>query len=79
MNMVNIGEAKAHLSEVLRRVEKGETILLARRNRPIAELRPIQEPRSELRPWGLCQGEFVVPSDFNDPVPDDVLDAFEGR
>lgn len=77
--MVNIGEAKAHLSEVLRRVEQGETIILARRNQPIAELKPIPKQGKELRPWGLCRGAFVVPDDFDEPLPDEILEAFEGR
>lgn len=33
----------------------------------------------KLRPYGLCAGEFVVPDDFDDPLPSDVLDLFEGR
>ncbi|HEV7238305.1 MAG TPA: hypothetical protein VGQ36_03620 [Thermoanaerobaculia bacterium] len=32
-----------------------------------------------LRPVGLATGEFVVPDDFDDPLPDELLDAFEGR
>ena len=31
------------------------------------------------RPFGLAKGEFVVPDDFDDPLPDDLLDAFEGN
>jgi hypothetical protein len=31
-----------------------------------------------LRPVGLAAGEFVVPDDFDDPLPDEILDAFEG-
>ena len=30
-----------------------------------------------LRPYGLCRGEFVVPNDFDAPLPDDVIEAFE--
>ncbi|MDM8532707.1 hypothetical protein QUF63_16215 [Anaerolineales bacterium HSG25] len=33
----------------------------------------------QTRPFGLCEGEFVVPDDFDDPLPDDILNAFEGR
>lgn len=77
--MVNIGEAKAHLSEVLRRVENGETIILARRNQPIAELKPIHGPETERRPWGLYRGQFVVPDDFDQPLPEHLQQAFEGR
>jgi uncharacterized protein (DUF433 family) len=31
------------------------------------------------RPFGLAAGQFVVPDDFDDPLPDELLDAFEGR
>ena len=33
----------------------------------------------ELRPFGLCAGDFVVPDDFDEPLPDDLLKAFEGE
>ena len=36
-------------------------------------------PQGELRPIGLAEGEFVVPEDFDDPLPDEILDAFEGK
>ncbi|MGK7961428.1 prevent-host-death protein [Crocosphaera sp.] len=32
----------------------------------------------QLRPFGLCAGEFTVPDDFDDPLPEDILNAFEG-
>ena len=31
------------------------------------------------RPFGLCAGEFTVPDDFDEPLPDHVLREFEGR
>ena len=36
-------------------------------------------PDSKLRPFGLCKGEFTVPDDFDAPLPEDVLNAFEGQ
>lgn len=36
--MVNVHEAKTHLSKLLERVEKGETIVIARAGKPVAEL-----------------------------------------
>ena len=36
------------------------------------------EPAQEGRPFGLCKGEFSVPDDFDEPLPDAVLDDFEG-
>lgn len=44
----------------------------------IEELRPIPSGK-QLRPFGLCAGEFTVPSDFDAPLPEDILSAFEGR
>ena len=79
MKMVNIAEAKAHLSQYLKRVERGETILLARRNRPVAELRPLSGRAGLPRPVGLCRGQFVLPDDFDAPLPASVLAEFEGR
>ena len=79
MIKVNIGQAKAHLSRYIKKVEHGETIVLARRNQPVAEIRPILKKIRRRRPMGLCAGEFVVPADFDAPLPDDLLDLFEGR
>ncbi len=61
------------------RVEQGETIILCRRNRPVAELRPIQAKRTAPRPIGLEKGRFVVGAGFDEPLPDDLLDAFQGQ
>ena len=78
MIRINISEAKTHLSKYLRRVKNGETIILCERNVPIAEISPIKANRG-LRPIGLYKGRFAVPDNFNDPLPDWLLDAFEGK
>jgi hypothetical protein len=36
-------------------------------------------PLSQPRPIGLAKGQFTVPDDFNAPLPEDVLQAFEGK
>jgi prevent-host-death family protein len=76
---INITEAKNHLSKYLRRVKKGETILLCERNVPIAEICPIKPESRQLRPIGLDKGRFTVPPSFFEPLPDWLLDAFEGK
>jgi len=69
MIQINIREAKSHLSRYLADLEKGETIILCRRNHPIAELRPIVRKEAQPRPIGLAKGTFVVPdSFFNDSI-----------
>ena len=77
MIRINIAEAKAHLSEYLNRVESGESVTLCRRNVPIAEIRPLPRPQREERPVGIDRG-MTVPASFFDPLPDELLDAFEG-
>ncbi|MCY3970674.1 MAG: type II toxin-antitoxin system prevent-host-death family antitoxin [Acidobacteria bacterium] len=77
MMRLNISDAKTHLSRYLERVERGETILLCRRNLPIAEIRPLPGRPSSRRPVGMDRG-LTVPPEFFDPLPDDILAAFEG-
>jgi prevent-host-death family protein len=69
MIRINIHEAKTHLSRYLKRVLKGETILLCKRNVPIAEIRPVGAGRTSRRPIGLAKGQFVIPPEFFEPLP----------
>jgi len=78
MKKVNLYEAKVHLSALVDRVAEGETVLICKRNVPAAELRPVPKPRRTRRPVGLLPG-FAVPAEFFEPLPDDLLEAFEGR
>lgn len=79
MTRANVHEVKANLSRLLERVEKGEHVLICRRNVPVAEIRPLPEARSTPRPIGLDRGRFRVPRSFFRPLPAGLLDAFEGR
>lgn len=79
MTRLNIHQAKTHLSRYIEKVEAGETFLICRRNVPIAEVRPLPKQRKKPRPIGLGKGEFVVGSEFFEPLPDDLLDLFEGK
>ena len=76
MTKLNIHEAKTHLSEYLENIARGETILLCKRNKPIAEIRPIRAERLEPRPVGLAKGQFSVPAEFFEPLPDEILSHF---
>lgn len=77
MIVVNVHEAKAKLSAYLDAVERGERVVICRRNRPVAELTAAPAPRRERRPLGLDKGRLDVPPSFFEPLPDDLLDAFE--
>ena len=78
MIRVNLADAKARLSQYLASVERGETVILCRRNVPVAEIRPLPRPLTQPRPVGT-DPDLVVPDSFFDPLPEDLLDAFEGR
>lgn len=43
------------------------------------ETRPAISNGKQLRPFGLCAGEFIVPADFDAPLPEEILSAFEGK
>lgn len=75
---INIHEAKAHLSEYLAKLADGETLIICKRNTPIAEVRRLPEAPDTPRPIGLARGTFSVPASFFDPLPDDLLRGFEG-
>ena len=79
MKKINIHEAKTHLSHYLEVVEHGETVLLCRRNQPIAELRPLATPSSKPRSIGLAKGKFKVPSSFFKDLPEETLALFRGE
>jgi prevent-host-death family protein len=79
MIRVNIHEIKARLAMYLGRVEAGETVIICRRNEPVAELRPLPGRVGERRPVGLQRGRIEIPESFFEPLPDEDLDAFEGR
>jgi prevent-host-death family protein len=73
---VNIHEVKARLSEYLEAVERGERVVICRRNRPVAELVPVGTVRTTARPLGGLRGRIDVPPTFFEPLPDDLLDTF---
>lgn len=67
------------MSRYLDRLAQGETIVLCKRNIPIAEIRPIPPDIKTERPIGLGKGEFSVPEEFFEPLPSDIIDSFEGQ
>lgn len=77
MKSVNVHEAKTHFSRLLAKVERGGEVVIARAGRPVARLVAI-EPPATLPTLGADAGTFVVPADFDAPLPSDLLDAFEG-
>ena len=76
MKTVNIHEAKTHLSRLLESVEEGDEVVIARAGKPIAKLVPLKpKPR---HPGGL-KGKIRIHPDFDEPLPQDIADAFRGE
>ena len=73
---VTVEEVKENPEAIIHRVVEGETVVVTERDRPIAEIRPIEKIKRP-RPFGLARGTFVVPDDFYAPLPEDVLRDFE--
>jgi prevent-host-death family protein len=78
MTQINIHEAKTHLSQLLSRAMLGEDIIIAKAGKPIVRLVPVEEPIED-RILGQDEGLFTIPEDFNAPLPEDILSAFEGN
>lgn len=72
---VNIHEAKTHLSKLLERVALGEEVVIAKAGKPVAKLVAI-DTQPKTRILGSAKGEFIVPDDFNDPLPKEIEDLF---
>lgn len=74
---VNIHEAKTHFSSLIRRVQAGEEIVIARAGRPVARLVPA-DPKPPRRVPGSARGMgLVIRDDFDDPLPPEIQRYFE--
>ena len=79
MTQVNIEDIQRDPSKYLQRVEAGESLLILRAGKPIAEVNPIGAALKAARPFGLSAGKFTVPDDFDAPLPEEILNSFEGK
>jgi len=76
--IINVHEAKTHLSRILDEVAAGAEVVIGRAGKPVARLVPIETaPRP--KQLGLLRGRIEVAADFNAPLPPDLLADFEGR
>ena len=80
MVRTSVANVKARLSEYLERVERGERIVICRHNKPVAELGPVENSRTEPRPLGPVAGRpaFAVGQAFIEPLSAAEIDAWEG-
>ena len=81
MNQLVIGmhEAKTTLSQLVQRAAAGETILIGPHGRAEAKLVAVDAPSRSKRRIGILKGKIYVPDEFDDDLPAEVLDSFEGN
>jgi prevent-host-death family protein len=70
---VNMHKAKSELSQLVAKALRGEEVIIMRASKPVARLVPIYQERVP----GLARDRVNIGADFESPLPDDVLDAFE--
>jgi len=75
---VALYDAKTHLSSLVDRAAAGEEFVITKSGHPMARLVPLDNVRAA-RVSGQGKGHWHVADDFNSPLPDDLLNAFEGR
>lgn len=80
MPVVNIHEAKTHLSRLIEKVEAGEAVTIARAGKPVVKLVPVDtSPARKKRRLGFLAGQFTVPEDFDRMGEAEIQAMFEGK
>jgi antitoxin (DNA-binding transcriptional repressor) of toxin-antitoxin stability system len=79
MIQIDVLQIQADPAHYIEQVVRGETIVVTRDNEPIAELRPIVPSIKKPRQIGLAEGTFEIPARFYEPLPDVVVESFDGR
>ncbi len=78
MRALTVDEIQRDFLACLRQAVGGETLIVMDANQPVARIHPVPHQQESSRPFGLCAGEFTVPDDFDDPLPEEILSLFEG-
>lgn len=78
MSVINIHEAKTHLSQLIHQVLAGEQVIIAKAGKPLVEL-TIYHPEKTLRKGGQLRGMINIGDDFDDPLPEEITKSFHGE
>jgi prevent-host-death family protein len=77
MITVTVHAAKTQLSKLIARAEAGEEVIIARRDKPVVRLVPVQVPKPR-RQFGSMKGRASVGPEFFEPLPEEELELWEG-
>jgi prevent-host-death family protein len=78
MSIYNIHEAKSQLSKLIDAMQQGETVIIAKAGKPVAVLGPVRAATPK-RVRGVLKGQINLGPEFDQPLPVELLDSFEGR
>lgn len=76
---VSLEDAEERLPALVERAAAGEEIVIEKAGRPRARLVAVSEAQSKRRLGGFLRGQIRIGEDFNDPLPHDILRAFNGE
>lgn len=76
MQQLNIYEVKTNLSKLVDQAHNGETIIIAKSGKPWAKIIPFDEQKKQFK-FGTMKGKIKIADDFNEPLPDEIIDLFE--
>jgi antitoxin (DNA-binding transcriptional repressor) of toxin-antitoxin stability system len=80
MSQVEIEAAAKDLPGLVARARSGEEVVLVESGREVAKLVPVgTSGRGYTVRLGRLEGQFKIPDDFDAPLPDEILDLFEGK
>jgi prevent-host-death family protein len=72
---VNVHQAKTHLSDLLNKALRGEEVIIARANKPLVRLVPVEPDRKARTPGLNASPRFWMAEDFDAPLPEDFWDG----
>lgn len=78
MDSVNIYQAKTRLSQLVDKAAAGEDVVVSRNGKPLVRITRLESVKRPIR-FGVLKGKVKVSKDFDAPLPDHVLAAFEDR
>jgi len=77
MTVVNIYDAKTQLSKLVEEAAAGNDVIIARGGKPVARLTRLGSSKRKLK-FGALKGKIKISTDFDAPLPSEVLGQFAG-
>ena len=78
METVNIYDAKTRLSQLVDKAASGEDVVVSRNGKPLVRITRLDAAKRRIR-FGVLKGKLTISDDFDAPLSETTLAAFEGR